>query len=76
MSKYEEAIKIVIGVPLTSDYKVNFIEKVLAVIGLNPHLGYCPKHKIFFWQSSELFTITVCPKCARERNFVVGATGK
>ena len=76
MRKHEGAIKVTVGIPLAPDHKIGFIGKAFAIIGLNPRLDYCPRHRIFFWQSSDPFTITVCPKCARGRNLVVGATGK
>jgi len=50
-------------------YSPTFAEKLFALLGLNPRLDFCGKHKIWFEKvdRNKLQEIWVCPRCFEEK---------
>ena len=49
--------------------KLSFWQKLTAIIGINPRIAHCSKHKLYFYKvdRDRIDEIWICPKCFKER---------
>jgi len=47
--------------------RISLADKILAIIGFNPSIGYCKKHRIYYYDNAyDTNHIFLCPYCFEE----------